>query len=298
MAENAERARGRLNNIRTVQPLLDALRTISMGSWQGALKRRAAVQGDAKRLRAIQAELSTHIAQAAPPLPPETDSDQRTEPRIVVVVIGSERGLCGRFSTAVVERADTHVQQYEDSGTKVELVVLGSRAARIVARRRRTIARSEALSGTSLPRFQLAHDLCQDWLRRYEAYDLDQVDVVHNRYLAAGRYQPSVTRVVPPIRTATQPSQDSMWPPPIVETDPVSLYTRIVELSAAIAFYELLLDSATAEHSTRFQLMEEATSNADRLIDDLTREVQMARRQAITAEMQELAVGAGLLKLD
>jgi F-type H+-transporting ATPase subunit gamma len=59
-----------------------------------------------------------------------------------------------------------------------------------------------------------------------------------------------------------------------------------------------LIDSATAEHSARYQIMENATQNAQRLIEELTLAVQNARKQAITQEMQELAAGAGLISPD
>ena len=59
--------------------------------------------------------------------------------------------------------------------------------------------------------------------------------------------------------------------------------------------YRILLSSAAAEHSARYQLMEGATRNSGRLIAELTLALQSARQQAITAEMQELAAGAGLL---
>jgi F-type H+-transporting ATPase subunit gamma len=85
------------------------------------------------------------------------------------------------------------------------------------------------------------------------------------------------------------------WDFIVVETDPLSLYARAIEQLTAIRFHELLLESAASEHATRYRLMESATQNADRLVDELTMRVQSARRQAITREMQELAVGAGLL---
>jgi F-type H+-transporting ATPase subunit gamma len=59
--------------------------------------------------------------------------------------------------------------------------------------------------------------------------------------------------------------------------------------------YRVLLDSAAAEHSARFQLMEGAAQNSNRLINELTLALQSARQHAITSEMQELASGAGLL---
>ena len=62
-----------------------------------------------------------------------------------------------------------------------------------------------------------------------------------------------------------------------------------------MTFYQALINSAASEHAARFQLMEEAGQNSDRLIDEMTEMLQMYRRQSITQEMQELAVAAGLL---
>jgi F-type H+-transporting ATPase subunit gamma len=69
----------------------------------------------------------------------------------------------------------------------------------------------------------------------------------------------------------------------------------VVTLWTTTELYRVLLDSAASEHSARYQLMEGATQNANRLIDELALALQAVRQQAITAEMQELAVGAGLL---
>jgi F-type H+-transporting ATPase subunit gamma len=105
-----------------------------------------------------------------------------------------------------------------------------------------------------------------------------------------------VTRLIPPPLHPQGPgSPGEPWPPPVIETDPLSLYARVVEQQTVLNLYGLLLDSAAAEHSTRFQLMEAATQNADQLIAELTLVVQTARQAEITQEMQELASGAGLI---
>jgi len=62
-----------------------------------------------------------------------------------------------------------------------------------------------------------------------------------------------------------------------------------------MGFYQTLINSAAAEHAARYQLMEEAGQNSDRLVEEMTEILQMYRRQSITQEMQELAAGAGLL---
>ncbi|MFP4343921.1 MAG: F0F1 ATP synthase subunit gamma [Anaerolineales bacterium] len=139
-----------------------------------------------------------------------------------------------------------------------------------------------AIPVTALIPFSLAYELTQQWLRRFEREDLDAVDLVYNAYRGPGDYQPQVERLIPPEYT-------------IVETDPLSLYTRVIEQWTAIRLYTLLLDAAAAEHAARYQLMEGAADNAERLMEELTQDLQRLRRQAITQELQGLAVGAGLL---
>ena len=132
------------------------------------------------------------------------------------------------------------------------------------------------------------------------------MDVLYNAYEGAGRYSPTVTRLLPPQLPAkpspiispaasNQMAGDDWVVPVIVETDPLRLYARVVEQWMSVSFYNVLLSAAASEHSARFHLMESAAQNSARLVEALTLELQSARRQAITREMQELAVGAGLL---
>jgi F-type H+-transporting ATPase subunit gamma len=297
--EELERAQTRLDHIRTVAPILSALRTISLGSWKAALKQSTNVRRYGERLGAILPLLVPHLAASRRVKLPARRARREAGPasnRIVVLVVGSERGLCGRFNAAAVERAERYVAEQEAAGIQVELAALGSRAIRILQRRGRPLAWSGALSVTTLPPYRTALDLTRRWLERYEAHDLDAVDLVHNAYHGTGRYEPTVTRLIPPPLHPQEPgSPGEPWPPPIIETDPLSLYARVVEQQTVLNLYGLLLDSAAAEHSTRFQLMEAATQNADQLIAELTLVVQTARQAEITQEMQELASGAGLI---
>ncbi len=289
--EDLERTETRLDNIRTVEPILSALRTISLGSWQAALKRKDSVRRYEERLTAMLPGLLPHVR---PPSFPPIGGDERGEARVVALVIGSERGLCGRFNAAVVERAERYLAEQTAAGAQVELMALGTRVRRILRRHQQPLAWSGALSVTALPPYRLAFDLTRRWLTRYEEREVDAVDLVYNAYRGSARYEPTVARLIPP--TLPTPEADALpWPPPIIETGPLSLYARVVEQWATVSLYWLLLDSAAAEHSARFQLLEASTQNIERLIDELTLAVQTARRQEITQEMQELAAGAGLI---
>lgn len=315
MSQDIERVRARLSNIRTVAPILAALRTISLGSWQMALNRRGDLQKYSARLldiiplvlpqlprqplRDLRREWGARISRLWPyghTVAPATDAASRAPKSGVALVIGSERGLCGRFNTVVVEYAERYLTRRAVSGGEIELAALGARAARELESLGRSLAWRGKLPVTALAPYSLAEELTRGWLQRYEAYEIDAVDVIYNAYQGAGRYAPTIKRLLPPeLPDVGRVMGGEIWPPVVVETDPLSLYTRVVEQWATLDFYALLLDSAAAEHSARYQLMESATQNTDRLVEELTMEVQAARRQAITSEMQELAVGAGML---
>ena len=287
--QNLERAETRLDNIRSVEPILSALRTISLGSWRAALRRRVLV-------RQYEEGLASALLAVLPLLPAGEAATRRQTPtpaRIVTVVVGSERGLCGRFNAAVVDRAERDLAEETTHDAPAELMTLGARVQRILTRRNDPLAWTGSLSATTLPPYSLAFDLIRCWQARYEKRELDVVDLVYNAYRGSGRYTPVVERLIPTLPASER--RAPLWPPPIIETDPLSLFAGAAKKWMAAKLYDVLLSSAAAEQAARHELMEAATRNATRLIEDLTLTVQTARQQAITREMQELATGAGLI---
>jgi len=298
-----ESIKARLSNIRTVEPILSSFRTISLGSWRAALNQKRALDAYA-----------AHLKQLLPLIVPYLETEKRglfrgfkrrgqgelpVAGRVAVLVVGSERGLCGHFNAAVVERAKQYLEGTQEDGRRVDLMVLGSRIERFLARGGYEIAWAGAMPSTALPSLSLAMDLMQRWLTRYEVGELDRVDLIYNAYRGLGAYETTVLRLLPPdVPLAADAQDEKLTVPTIVETDPASLYGHLVEQWAVLSLHALLLDSAAAEHATRYQLMEGATQNSERLIEELKLELQSMRRRAITQEMQELAVGAGLLSHD
>jgi F-type H+-transporting ATPase subunit gamma len=290
--EDLERAQARLDNVRSVEPILSALRTVSLGSWKAALKQSVHLRQYGERLMLILPLLVPH-------LPARRRGKREPDPapgQVTALVIGSERGLCGRFNTTLIKRAEQYLAEQKAASVQVELMALGTRLRRLLQQRGHSLTWSGTLSLTALPPYAVALDLTSRWLTRYEAHALDAVDLIYNTYHSMGRYEPTVSRLLPPRLPAERSSPASApWPPPIIETDPLSLYVHVVQQWASISLHRVLLDSAAAEHSARYQLMEGATQNADRMIEELTLAVQTARQHEITQEMQELAAGAGLI---
>jgi F-type H+-transporting ATPase subunit gamma len=210
-----------------------------------------------------------------------------------VLVIGSERGLCGAFNSTLVRYVEEELARLS-ANSQVELHTLGARVTRGLQRLDYEIASSRSLPMAALPTSDLAIELTRNWLARYEAREIDAVHVIYHTYRHSALYEPISVRLIPPPVPSSQ--EDSAFSvPPYIDTDAVALFVRVIVLWTSTELYRILLDAASSEHAARYQLMEGATQNSSRLIDELTLALQVARQEAITAEMQELASGAGLI---
>jgi F-type H+-transporting ATPase subunit gamma len=288
--EGIEAIKARLSNIRSVEPILGAMRTISLGSWQSALKRKARVLSYADRLLTLLPALIPHLDRRRAW---RWQRGTTTSAPVAVVVIGSERGLCGSFNSTLVRYVEEELDRFA-AKSQVELHTLGARVTRALQRLDYEIASSRSLPMAALPTSDLAIEWTRNWLARYEAREIDAVHLIYNTYRHSALYQPIAVRLIPPPVPSSREDSAS-GSPPYVDTDPMALLVRVIVLWTSTELYRILLDSASAEHSARYQLMEGATQNSSRLIDELTLALQVARQEAITAEMLELASGAGLI---
>jgi len=285
--ESLEQTKARLENIRGIEPILTALRTIALGGLRTTLRR-------LENARVYYAQLQQVLRLALEHLPHYNSSaiHQRCG-RCALLIVGSQRGLCGPFTSMVADASEQALRELQAEGVEVEIMVLGEHAHREMRRRGFQTAWEGRLPITSAPSFGMATELAEVALRRYEDGELEAFYVTYNHYLGAGRYEPRKVTLIP-FKTE-HPLEEPVWPPPIVETDVRSLYKRVARQLVALSFYQVLLASAAAEHSARFQLMDGASQNSRRLIEELTLAYHTARQQAITQEMLELAVSAGLV---
>ena len=151
--EGIDEIQTRLNNVRSVEPILGAMRTISLGSWQAALNRQRRVHQFSQRLTgllpAMAASLSPKGSRRGASL--RRRDVPSTPATIVVLVIGSERGLCGAFNSTLIRYVEGELDRYRSEGARVELTTLGSRAERGLQRNGHTVAWSRPLPMTILP---------------------------------------------------------------------------------------------------------------------------------------------------
>ena len=292
MSETLQRNQERLENVQIIEPLLGALRTISLGAWRSALNKKSSMEVYTNKLLVILGRIIP-VINIPPTLEAKKGRDQ-VENKLILV-IGSDRGLCGKFDTTLLDKLEAEYLVLPRK--KLRVWMSGDRLIHSAQQRGIEVQWSVPLIGKSYPTYSSVYRVARRILHEYEGFSIDEVDILYNNYENAGKYHPIGVKLLPfELNQYDNHPMVSDWPEPIIETEPASIYERVMEQLITVTLYNYFLVSSASEHSTRYSLMEEAGKNAGRMIEELNQVVQMGRRHSITQEMQELAVGAGLIK--
>jgi F-type H+-transporting ATPase subunit gamma len=295
MSQTYERVLSRLNNLKAIEPLLGALRTISMGTWQMAQNKLIQIKQFEERFNQLLIEVLPVInvkdSQNRPALPKDMKPTDT-----FILIVGSERGLCGKFNEILAENAMFWISEQAFQSTKIG--VIGSRMTQTLSRMDITLNWRKPMLADDLASYRKAYQLTQNWINQFESYQFNNLIILFNELAGENQFEFTALRLLP-YETGSLESMKNegttLWPPAIIETNPKGIYKRIIHHYIASTFYQVLLRSAIAENSSRFLMMEEAKQNAQEIIEELNREVNNERKRQITQEMQELAVGAGLI---
>ncbi len=266
-----------------------------MGAWQMAKNKIARMQQYEVNFNRILIEILPQIDRnkiQKPQIPDQSNLIADT----IVLIVGTERGLCGKFNESLANNALAWIdrQNFYDC----QIWIMGSRLQREMKKKDVEFSWRKPLPEGTLFTYQEAYVIIQKWLEQYEAFEFNQFIILYNQIAPGGNHKFSQYYLLPyQIQHPTTPIKEAhnAWPPPIIETDPKGIYNQIIQHYIASSFYQILLKSAAAEHSARYNLMQEAKDNAEEIIEELNRVINAERKRQITQEMQELAVGAGLL---
>jgi F-type H+-transporting ATPase subunit gamma len=213
--------------------------------------------------------------------------------------MGADRGLCGAYNSAVIRATEAEIRDHDALGHAYELVTVGRKAETYF--RFRNYAIEAVYAGfTDNPTYEDARRIARPLIERYEAGDVDRVQLVYTRFISAGRQEVVVRPLLP---LAHEGDEDLSAPPSEgpsaayeFEPDPDTILDRLLPRYAEARFYAALLNAAASEHAARQRAMKAATDNAEDLIRGLTRTMNRARQDAITTEIMEIVGGAEALR--
>ncbi len=283
--------RRKIASVKSTQKITNTMKLVAAAKFRRAQMDILSLRPYAYRMHEMLSSLAARAAEGVHPL-----LERREEKKILLVVVTSDRGLCGAFNTNILRRMEQFVEEKEAEGKEVGLLLIGRKARDYVERRRDRYNVEKIYINLFLKRvrFEDAAQIADYLAQSYISGRYDAVYVLYNEFKSAIRQEVVVEQFIPikpmelrepdvPVDFIYEPSRDEV----LSELLPLHLRTQM---------YRVFLESAASEHGARMTSMDNATKNAEEMIRKLTLEYNKARQASITKELLEIVAGAEALK--
>ena len=277
--------RRRIRTVRNIQQITKALKMVAAARLQKAQNRAAAARPYADEMLAVMERLASVGADVQHPL-----LEVRDPVNIGVLMITSDRGMCGSYNSSVIRNVHELIRPYDKS--HVKLVTVGKKGRAFFERLGYEIAGSFPMP-TSEVRFLETREIVKRIRELFESKQVDVVYIVYTRFYSAIRQTVTDLRLLPV--TKPESAAGETVEEYIFEPGPDQLLGALLSRYVDIQVYRAMLESLASEHGARMTSMNAATDSAGEMIDRLTLDFNRARQAAITKELAEIVGGAEAL---
>lgn len=288
--------RRKIAAFKNTQKITKAMKMVAAAKLKRSQDRILAARPYAHKMRGVLSNLSQRVNRTSHPL-----LQKREGKKIEILVVTSDRGLCGGFNGNIVRKSSEFIRQCEAQGLSVNLSIIG-RKGRDYFRRRSWPIRQEWTGIFDKLSFEHAIDIGGDLTENFVRGTFDELYVVYNEFKSAIQQRVIVEKLFPIDAAAefgaapTAAEHSAAGGSYLYEPDESELLNALVPKHFQIQTYRILLESAAAEHGARMAAMDGATRNAGQLIKKVTLYYNKTRQAAITKELMDIVGGAEALK--
>jgi F-type H+-transporting ATPase subunit gamma len=265
------------------------MKMVSAAKLQRAQDRVMATRPYSDRMAYVVEHLEARVKPSAHPL-----LTPREEGKTLLVMLTSDRGLCGGFNSNVQRRALEEIRELSASG-EVDVIAIGKKGRDFLGYRRIDILESYIEMFIRQVAYEQAKDIAVQLIKAFEEGGYRQVIVLYNKFNSAISQQVTALRLLPMSGlddpdAEPQEAYDYLYEPSAPE-----VLDSLLRKQVEIQLFQIFQESFAGEHGARMTAMDSATSNASEMITSLTLTFNRARQAAITTELIEVVSGADAL---
>lgn len=288
---NLKEIRVRIASVQSTQKITSAMKLVSAAKLRRAQNAIIGLRPYSNKLNEILSNLSSSLENSAEmPL-----LKARNIEKVVLVVISSNRGLCGGFNSNIVKEVirvveNRYAQQNQEGN--LQLICLGKKAAEQLSKKYNVISVNEEVIETS--QFTVISDLAEKLMKQYINREVDKVEVIYNRFQNAATQYVQTENYLP-VENLTAQQDNATNIDYIFEPSREELVSELIPKILKLQLYKTLIDSIASEHGARMTSMAKATDNATEILKELKLKYNNARQAAITNELNEIVSGANAM---
>jgi F-type H+-transporting ATPase subunit gamma len=279
--------RKRIGSIRNTQQITKAMKMVSAAKLRRAQEAAVEARPYAEKMTDLFKNLAARVSREAHPL-----LGLRDEKRIDLLLLTSDRGLCGGYNANLIRAAEAFIRR-EGAGKEIQLVLVGRKGADHFRRRKATIA-DRYINILAVAAEELAGEIAEKAIGRFIRGENDAVYILYSRFRSALSQVPTLEKLLPvSVAETEKPEQLVEY---LIEPDVEALLASLLPKVVQVAIYRALLEATASEHGARMTAMDSATTNASKMMGALTLQMNRARQASITRELMEIVGTAEALK--
>jgi F-type H+-transporting ATPase subunit gamma len=292
---NLKAIRLRLSSVKSTRQITSAMKMVAAAKLRKAQDAIVQLRPYANKLNEILIGLNTALRDT------ETENlyaeRKNSGKKTLLVVITSNKGLCGAFNANVVREIKRLIAEKfngQMNSSDLWLMPIGKKGYDILRKMKCNILEEHNDIYTNLT-FGATKNIADRLINLYLTKEYDRIEIVYNQFKNAA-VQRLTEEVFLPVSTAPDETKENVITDYIYEPDQVSIVSELIPKALRIHLHKALLDSYAAELGARMTAMHQATDNATELIRELTLQYNKARQASITNQLLEVASGAEALK--
>jgi F-type H+-transporting ATPase subunit gamma len=283
----------RINSVKSTQKITSAMKMVAAAKLRRAQEQAEAARPYAERMERMLGSLAASMAgqEGAPVLLAGTGKDTVQ----LVVVMTSDRGLCGGFNSSIVRGARRLIRDLRSTGKQVKILCIG-RKAREQLRRDFGDFIIGTIEDIAKPRltFEGADGVARRIAQMFAAGEFDVCTIVYNRFKSAMTQIVTQQQLIPFALPAAEAGAETALAGAIYEYEPdeTEILAQLLPRNLSVQIYKALLENRASEEGARMTAMDSATRNAGDMINRLTINYNRSRQAYITKELIEIISGA------
>ena len=275
----------RINSVTSTQQITKAMKMVAAAKLRKSQDRIMQIRPFAEKLNGLLQNLSGASD------PDAWYSKDRGTSNVLLVVVSSDRGLCGGFNTSIQKATIRRIQDHY-AGSEVTVLPLGKKVFEFFTKRGYKVIGDHWQIFQKL-RYEDSAVISGRIMELYRNGSFNRVEIIYNHFRNVATQILTTEQFLPVLPSQAKVKADTDY---IFEPDQAEIIDGIVPKSLHVQLFKALLDSNAAENGARMTAMDKATENAGELLKDLKLTYNRTRQAAITKEILEIVAGAEALK--
>jgi F-type H+-transporting ATPase subunit gamma len=279
--------------VRNIRKITRTMELIATARFKKAMDRASEAAAYTRKINEIVADLASADLKFSHPLLQKPAEEQN----VALLVLTSNRGLCGGYNGGILRQALARVREVRASGKSLTLEVSGKRGLNTMKYEKIPVDRSY-INFEDKPGFEEVNAIADRFVKEFLAGRLHRLDIAYQKYVSSAKQVPVVETLLPIGDLATAVKSGEGGAPVDYEFLPSveEILEEIVPAAFKARFFKCFLDAAVGEQIARMVAMKSATENANEMIRDISMEYNRARQSQITSELAEIIGGAAALE--